>query len=37
MIPIISSFLIILSFSIGGFLGFLAGNGSLDIKFDLAA
>lgn len=37
MNPIVFSFLIILSFSIGGFLGFLAGNGSLVVKFDLAA
>lgn len=37
MIPIISSFLIILSFSIGGVLGFLAGNGTLFVKLDLSS
>lgn len=34
---VIFSFLIILSFSIGGFLGFLAGNGTLFVKLDLSS
>ena len=36
MISVLFAFLIVLSFSIGSLIGFLAGNGVLLVKFDLA-